>query len=358
MLPPGIARSQFGREASGEFWTLPELFARFPQQRELSEAFTQKVVGAAMPAGPASQGPVRIAVLYPGFQSSDYWRRSIVALERRLGEIGIRYEITTQFSLPGAEIREQTQQIADVLKSDPDYLVFTLDALRHRVIVERLIARGRPKVILQNITTPLRGWGTDQPFLYAGFDHATGAMMLADRILETRPQPEKFAIFYGLKGHVSHARAEPFRVAMLETPGKQLVASYYVGFDRDKARDAATALLRRHPDLGFIYSSSTDIALGVADAIEASGLAATVATNGWGGGSAELEDLARGRLALTVMRMNDDNGVAIAEAISLDVQGRGDEVPLVFSGPFALVSSGDAPERIEELKRRAFRYSQ
>jgi len=358
MLPPGIARSEFGRETTGEFWDLPEFLDAFPRQRELSEAFTQKVIGAAVPADPAWQGQVRIAVLYPAIQASDYWRRSIVALERRLDEIGIRYEITSQFTPPGVEVREQTRQIAEILKSDPDYLIFTLDALRHKVIVERLIARGRPKVILQNITTPLRAWGTDQPFLYAGFDHATGAMMLADKVLETRPQAEKFAIFYGLKGHVSHARAEPFRIAMLETPGKQLVASYYVGFDRDKARDAAAALLRRHPDLGFIYSSSTDIALGVADAIEASGLAATVSTNGWGGGSAELEDLANGRLALTVMRMNDDSGVAIAEAIALDLRGRGDEVPLVFSGSFALVSSNDAPERIDELKRRAFRYSQ
>lgn len=358
MLPPGIARSDFGRSSLAEFWELSEFFKDFPEERELSARFIQRVQDAATPAATAPRTPARIAVIYPAIQASDYWRRSIVALERRLDELGIRYEVTSQFTLPGEEIREQTRQIAEVLKSDPDYLIFTLDALRHRVLVERLIARGRPKVILQNITTPLRAWGQEQPFLYVGFDHATGTRLLADHVLETRPQPETFAIFYGSKGYVSHARGEPFRLAMAEQPGKRLVASYYVGFDRERARETAAELLKRHPDLGFIYSSSTDIALGVADAIEAAGLTGKVVTNGWGGGSAELDYLAQGRLDVTAMRINDDNGVAAAEAISLDIQGRADEVPLVFAGSFALVSSDDAPQRIEELKRRAFRYSQ
>lgn len=358
MLPPGIARSEFGRTSLAEFWELPDFFKEFPLQRELSAEFTQRVQGGAVPVEAPSLPPARIAVIYPAMQVSDYWRRSIVALERRLDELGIRYEVTSQFTLPGQEVREQTQQLAEVLKPDPDYLIFTLDVLRHKVLVERLIARGRPKIILQNITTPVRDWGRDQPFFYVGFDHATGARLIAEHVLETRPQPETFAIFYGLKGYVSRARGEPFRLAMAERSEKRLVASYYVGFNREKARASATELLKRYPNLGFIYSCSTDIALGVADAIEAAGLTGKVATNGWGGGSAELDYLIDGRLEATVMRINDDNGVAMAEAISLDLQDRKDEIPLVFSGSFALVSSDDAMPRIEELKRRAFRYSQ
>ncbi len=57
------------------------------------------------------------------------------------------------------------------------------------------------------------------------------------------------------------------------------------------------------------------------------------------------------------MRMNDDNGVAMAEAIALDLQGRSGDVPLVFSGAFELVTADHDRSRIEALKRRAFRYS-
>jgi autoinducer 2-binding protein LuxP len=356
LLTAAPARAELGRETLDDYWTLAELYQVRPEQRPISERFSERVAAAAQPVDVSTQ-PVRIAIVYPAIQVSDYWRRSIVALERRLDELGVNYEITSQFTQPGEEIHEQTRQVGEVLKSDPDYLVFTLDTLRQRVVVERLIARGRPKVILQNITTPVREWGNDQPFLYVGFDHATGSTLLAEHFLETRPQAEPYAIFYGPKGHVSHARGEPFRLAMVERSDKRLVASYYVGFDRERAREAALALFGRQPNIRFIFSCSTDIALGVADAIAEAGLSGRVETNGWGGGSSELELLKKGRLAATVMRMNDDNGVAMAEAIALDLQGRSGDVPLVFSGAFELVTADHDRSRIEALKRRAFRYS-
>lgn len=356
LLTAGPARAELGRETLDDYWTLAELYQLRPEQRPISERFSERVAAAAQPVDVSTQ-PIRIAIVYPAIQVSDYWRRSIVALERRLDELGVNYEITSQFTQPGEEVHEQTRQVGEVLKSDPDYLVFTLDALRQRVVVERLIARGRPKVILQNITTPVREWGNDQPFLYVGFDHSTGSTLLAEHFLETRPQAEPYAIFYGPKGHVSHARGEPFRLAMVERSDKRLVASYYVGFDRERAREAALALFGRQPNIRFIFSCSTDIALGVADAIAEAGLSGRVETNGWGGGSSELELLEKGRLAATVMRMNDDNGVAMAEAIALDLQGRSGDVPLVFSGAFELVTAEHDRSRIEALKRRAFRYS-
>lgn len=74
-----------------------------------------------------------------------------------------------------------------------------------------------------------------------------------------------------------------------------------------------------------------------------------------GGGSAELEALQDGRLAVTVMRMNDDTGIAMAEAIKRDLAGL--PVPLVYSGEFELVTQNTTTEHIERLKQRAFRYS-
>ncbi|MCO4789370.1 ABC transporter substrate-binding protein, partial [Vibrio cholerae] len=72
-------------------------------------------------------------------------------------------------------------------------------------------------------------------------------------------------------------------------------------------------------------------------------------------GSAELEALAKGELDVTVMRMNDDTGVAMAEAIKWDLEGKA--VPLVYSGDFEVVTKQDSAARISELKARAFRYS-
>ncbi len=79
--------------------------------------------------------------------------------------------------------------------------------------------------------------------------------------------------------------------------------------------------------------------------------------NGWGGGSAELEAIKKGELDVTVMRMNDDNGVAMAEAIRLRLLDRDREVPTIFSGQFKLVSGSTPKEEIRTFQKRAFRYS-
>jgi len=341
-----------------DYWTLRNFIELHPEQSGVTQAFSERVTGEAVPVAANIERPARIAVVYPGIQASDYWRRSVSSLESRLNALGVPYLIDSHFTRPGTEVRRQAVLISEALRQDPDYLVFTLDAFRHRVIIERLIARGRPKVILQNITTPLRAWRTSQPFLYVGFDHVEGTRLLSDHILSGEDAPQKIAILYGPRGYVSSARGDTFRSAALARGTAEIVESYYVGFDRENAREATETLLRRHPEVDFIYACATDIALGAHDALHAHDRADDVRLNGWGGGSAELDLVAEGALEATVMRMNDDNGVAMAEAIALDLAGRGDEVPQVYSGDFALVTPDLAPEQLAALKRRAFRYSQ
>ncbi|GAJ70301.1 autoinducer 2-binding periplasmic protein LuxP precursor [Vibrio sp. JCM 18904] len=45
----------------------------------------------------------------------------------------------------------------------------------------------------------------------------------------------------------------------------------------------------------------------------------------------------------------------MAEAIKWDLEGK--PVPTVYSGDFEVVTKSDSPERIEALRKRAFRYS-
>lgn len=350
------AYAQSGSGKMENFWSMQEYEALHPEQIPIAAVFSERVAG---PAEKLSNDvdPVRIAIVYPGLQVSDYWRRSAASFEARLDEIGLPYEIESHFPKFGQAVTGQAALIKDVLETDPDYLVFTLDALQHQTIVQRLIAKGRPKVILQNITTPMKAWGKRQPFFYVGFDHVAGTELLIDYYRQRFGEDKPFAILYGPRGYVSRARGSTFVEAYSNDTTENLRASYYVGYDREKSRKAAAAILEEHKDLAFIYACSTDIALGVLDAVAEKGLAGTTITNGWGGGSAELDAVLDGTLDVTVMRMNDDNGIAMAEAIALDQNGRSDEVPLVYSGSFELVVSSDPVERIEALKKRAFRYS-
>ena len=57
------------------------------------------------------------------------------------------------------------------------------------------------------------------------------------------------------------------------------------------------------------------------------------------------------------MRMNDDNGVAMAEAIKLDITANSADVPTIYSGEFRIVKKGMKKEKLDEYKKRAFRYT-
>ncbi|MGB0989833.1 MAG: hypothetical protein ACPGUI_03280 [Halarcobacter sp.] len=60
---------------------------------------------------------------------------------------------------------------------------------------------------------------------------------------------------------------------------------------------------------------------------------------------------------VTVMRMNDDNGVAMAEAIKFDISNQSYKVPTIYSGEFALVDKNIDKTELENLKNIAFRYT-
>jgi autoinducer 2-binding periplasmic protein LuxP len=340
-----------------KYWTVDEYLLQNSEQKVISQQFSKLVRADSQPLTISQEKGVHIAVIYPGKQVSDYWRRSIQSFEARLKELNIRYSLESHFTSPGTEVREQEKQIAEALKNKPDYLVFTLDAVRHSRIIQRILARGDIKVILQNITTPVKAWGNHQPFMYVGFDHIIGTKMLADFYQMKTSGKGQYGILYPTKGYLSIVRGESLLRQLSVSQDLKLVAQYFTGINRQTSRYHSIALLQEFPDVSFIYACSTDIALGVIDALKQMDRLGSVLVNGWGGGSAELAAIERGDMDVTVMRVNDDNGVAMAEAIKLDIQKQTNRVPLIFSGDFLLVTKDMESKEIEQFKKRAFRYS-
>ncbi len=303
--------------------------------------------------------PVRISFATPLRQVSDYWRRSIQSFKGRMDEIGLSYEIK-EFSTRVDENRKLKECVQSALKTDPDYLVLTPNARGDKAFISRLIVRERPAVIVQNVTIPEEKWKENPPFMYVGFDHPTGARLLAtEYMLRMNDKRDiEYAMLYHVRGNqVSKLRGETFIEIIGEHTDFKLVAEYYTGGVRDKSRTAALKVLNAHPDVKFIHACSTDVSFGILDALQEKGLEGKVLVNGWGGGAAELNSIMSGGLGFTVMRMNDDNGVAMAEAIRLDLEGKSHETPAVFSGEMIVVRQGVGEEELAKLKRKAFRYS-
>ncbi|WP_375056521.1 substrate-binding domain-containing protein [Zobellella sp. DQSA1] len=336
---------------------MQDYLARFPEQQSRMAPFVQRIRDPAIRWQGGIDRQVQIAMITPGDQVSDYWRRNKQSISARLDEIALPYRLDYHFNSPHSPVREQEQQLADILAQDPDYLILTLDSRRHQVLIEKLLARGRPKLILQNITTPLKHWQQQQPLLYVGFDHAQGTHQLAATLSQLASPPIHYLMLYGTRGHVSMARGDEFIRQVSDDPRFHLRQRVYTDLDPQKIESAVLQALSDIPNINLIYASTTDIALATIQALKQTDNTAGIMVNGWGGGQEELAALQQGDLDLTVMRMNDDSGVAIAEAIRLDWEGKAELIPGVYSGEFVIVTKDTPRTELERLKAYAFRYS-
>lgn len=341
-------------EQISSYWSYQSYLEAFPHQELLTKAFDDVVRDKPVPISTPNNDPITISVVYPGEQVSDYWRRNIKAFELRLKELNINYELVQVFTKPNADTRQQSISLNSALKNNTDYLIFTLDTSRHKKFIEHVLHTSKTKLILQNITTPVKGWEKKQPFFYVGFDHETGTLALADYFKAVLPEKSKYSVLYFSQGYISDVRGDTFIHAMSNSGEYTLNSSFYTKATKLSGYNTTKLMLEKNSDIDLLYACSTDVALGAIDAVKELGRT-DIRINGWGGGSAELNALSLGDLDVTVMRMNDDTGVAMAEAIKWDLEGKA--TPTVYSGSFELVTKEDSPERVERLKQYAFRYS-
>lgn len=340
---------------TNDYYQIDE-YINYSKQSKISTSFIKTIQDDAKSIK-QNKKKVKIVMVYPGNQISDYWRKSKLSFEKRLNELNIQYELIDYFTKPAIQIKEQSKHLLKAIKNNTDYLIFTLDAKKHAKFIERIISKKKTKLILQNITTPLKKWKNRQPFLYVGFDHFTGSKLLADYYIKSSGGKGNYAVLYGPKGYVSFMRGSKFIDYVSLNSDLKVIHEYYTDFNKEKAKKATLDLLKRDSNIKFIYACSTDIALGVIEVLKEKNLLGKIKVNGWGGGNSELSAIEEGLLDITVMRMNDDNGVAMAEAVKLDIIGLKKQVPTIYSGEFKVIKKGIRKEELEECKKRAFRYT-
>lgn len=337
-----------------DYWQHPEFYQANPEQLLWLDQLSAAVRANPVPIEYEQSRPIRIGLVYPSHQSSSYWTNNEKAFRKRLQQLGMRYELRARYTTPSTELGEQVAQIHELLQWQPDYLVYTLDSVRQKMIIERMMLNQNTKLILQNITTPLKAWGDQQPFFYSGFDHVEGARRLAEYLSQRFPEQARYAVLFRGKGMISQMRGTGFIQSVSDR--HELVASYYTDSSRDSGKNVAQRLLSEHPELDYIYACSTDVALGALDALEQEGQLGEIVLNGWGGGAEELEQLRQHKLQVVLMRMNDDSAIAMAEAIKRDQAGQ--PVPLVYSGNFVVLDEETGEHNIQRYERLARRASQ
>ena len=188
----------------------------------------------------AKAEPVLISFATPLKQVSDYWRRSIDSFKGRMDEIGLSYSIM-EFSTKVDENRKLKECVVAAIKTNPAYLVLTLNEPGDKTIVSRLLEKKKPKIIVQNVTSPDADWKKHSPFMYVGFDHPTGAKLIADEYIKRmkNKQQIEYAMLYHVRGNqVSKLRGDRFNEIIGKLSDFKLVAEYFTEGNRKKARMA------------------------------------------------------------------------------------------------------------------------
>ncbi|MFP8967857.1 substrate-binding domain-containing protein [Pokkaliibacter sp. CJK22405] len=337
------------------YWSLQDYYLQFPKQKALSAALDARVQHAAVPVKTLPEKPVSIMVVQPGKQTSDYWKSNIRVISERLKEMGMPFRLVVFDMRPDEEARKQESKIAQALRQHPDYIITTLDMLPSKRILDRILADSHTKLILQNVTTPLKDWQDPHPLFYVGFDHQEGTRLLAQYYVKRLPFKSEFSVINWLPGYVSQARGDTFINEVEQQGGWQLESAFYSKGNRNSAYDIATHILGDKPHPRVIFCAATDVAVGAAEAVAKLAPDEKIWLNGWGGGDIELQMLKKREIMATVMRMNDDSGIAIAEVIAAHSQGKA--TPQVYSGKMTLITTETSSTEIQSLQQQAFRYS-
>lgn len=326
------------------------------QTEEVLENMQQIVGKPAEPLANKPENPLKIAVIYPSQDVSDFWLRSYLAMEARFQEMGMPFE-AVQFASNMGDNLLQSTYAERVAKDDFEYVIFgPSELLTQQDDIKRLMDAGK-KVIVLNFDTPLQEWGDDQPMMYTTFSHLFGALNICNWVAENLGNEGIYAMIRGVPGGVDDQRSGGFRDCIEEKTNWKMAYEHYGDFKREGGFNGAQLITSAYPDVTYIHSANTAMAMGAISAIQAAGLGDKVKLSAWGGTGDELVALRNGELMATPMRMSDDVGAAMAEAIRADVEGRPDDIPLVFLGRIDIVSSESGPDVVDAFEKEAFRYT-
>ncbi len=302
--------------------------------------------------------PIRIALIYPSSDTSDFWARNYIAMTKRLEQVGIEFE-TTEFASRQIEHSLQSTYATQVAQDADlyDYVIFGPSELATQADnIEKLVQTEGLTTYVWAFHTPLKQF-EKQPAAWFDFSSAYGALKICDYMLERLGNDVTYAMNRGIPGVTDNQRSGDFKDCVAEKGNWNVVYEHYGEYQREGGFDGTNSIIQAYPEATVIHNANTAMAMGSVEAQVAADKHKDIFSTGWGGTGLELDAIRRGELNATPMRMGDDVGAATAEAIKADMEGRADELPLVFLGRITVAHDELSTEELDALQKEAFRFS-
>lgn len=322
------------------------------------EALQNATAEVAKPFEGTLDEPLQIAMIYPSADTSDFWARNYLAMTKRLDELGIAFE-ATEFASRQIEHSLQSTYASQV-DQDSDIYDFVIFGPSELAIqgdnIEKLSKNEELTTFVWAFHTPLK-YLEKQPAGWFDFSSAYGALKICDYMLERLGNDVVYAMNRGIPGITDNQRSGDFKDCVAEKGNWDVVYEHYGEYQREGGFEGTQLILQGYPEAGVIHNANTAMAMGSVEAQRAVGKEGEIFSTGWGGTGLELDAIRNGELDATPMRMGDDVGAATAEAIKAHLEGRAEELPLVFLGRITVAHDQMSNEEIDALEQEAFRFS-
>ena len=322
------------------------------------EALQNSTAEAAKPFTGELEKPLQIALIYPSADTSDFWARNYLALTKRLEELEIPFEATEfasrqiEHSLQ-ATYSSQVDQDSDIY----DFVIFGPSELAIQGDnIEKLAKNDDLTTFVWAFHTPLK-YFEKQPAGWFDFSSAYGAQRICDYMVERLGKDVTYAMNRGIPGITDDQRSGDFKNCVEEKGNWKVAYEHYGEYQREGGFEGTQLILQAYPEAKVIHNANTAMSMGSVEAQKAIGKEKEIFSTGWGGTGLELEAIRNGELDATPMRMGDDVGAATAEAIKAHLEGRAEELPLVFLGRISIAHDNMKVEEIDALEKEAFRFS-
>jgi ribose transport system substrate-binding protein len=286
-------------------------------------------VAAGGGGGPAEAQKRHKIVVFTKNVTNPFWKAVRTGADKAAAALGVDLEHAAPTKPDNIE--EQTRLVEDWIVKKPDAFVFVpVDYKALVPSIEKVNKAGIPIVIFSNRMT-----GVDY-VSYVGSDDETIGYELAKYLFKQLGGKGKVIHIDGVPAAITaQNRKKGFERALKEHPGIELLASQPGNYRRLPAVQVMENLMQRFPGIDGVWAANDDMAVGIAEALEAAGRGGrtkVVGIDAIPDGAAAID---KGRMLASADYSGHDQGyLAVTAAVK---HLRGERVPKEIALPVVIV---------------------
>lgn len=237
--------------------------------------------------------------------NNEHWQEMKKGYEEAAKKYGVDVEV--QAAKDEADLTGQLNLAETMLNKGYDLLsISPLSTTNLQPVLNNAKSKGTPVLNVDDSKVDAN--------VFVGGDHREMGVLAAEYIHEHLKDGGKVAQVEGQAGSpAAIQRTEGFKKAIEKYSNLQLVASQPGNWDRLKAQEVATNILKAHPDVKAFYANNDTMALGVVEALKNEGKLGEVIVIGTDGVPNAVQSIRNGELTATIGTFPYDMGYTAVE---------------------------------------------